>query len=123
MSPYHHDTLIRNKGNATFEQAWTTPVTQPARGVSTCDFDEDGDADIYVSNYRLEPNLLWRNEGKAHEGQGALQFSNVATAYGATGGRAHTIGSAWGDLDNDGHIDLLVANFMHPDSTLYASRE
>ena len=114
MSPYHHDTLIRNKGNATFEQAWTTPVTQPARGVSTCDFDEDGDADIYVSNYRLEPNLLWRNEGKAHEGQGALQFSNVATAYGATGGRAHTIGSAWGDLDNDGHIDLFVANFAHP---------
>jgi len=38
----------------------------------------------------------------------------VAAAYGALGGHGHTIGSAWGDLDNDGHIDLIVGNFAHP---------
>ncbi len=106
MSAYYRDTLLRNKGDGSFEVVWTMG-TQPGRGVTAADFDEDGDLDIYVSNYRLEPNILWLNNGSG-------SFTNVAAAYGALGGHGHTIGSAWGDLDNDGHIDLFVGNFAHP---------
>ena len=33
---------------------------------------------------------------------------------GGLGAWGHTIGSSWGDLDNDGHLDLFVGNFSHP---------
>ena len=83
-----------------------------ARGIAAADYDGDGDTDIYVSNYRLFPNRLWRNDGKG-------TFAEVAAATktsgdGGLGAWGHTIGSSWGDLDNDGHLDLFVGNFSHP---------
>jgi hypothetical protein len=83
-----------------------------ARGITAADFDEDRHLDVYVSNYRLQPNLLWKNDGTG-------KFSEVAKTYGVAGHEklgcyGHTIGSAWGDLDNDGHLDLFVGNFSHP---------
>jgi hypothetical protein len=118
------DAILVNRRDGTFELQWQTPANQllSARGVTAADFDEDGDLDVYVSNYRLQPNLLWRNDGK-------LPLSDVGAEYGVAGnpkdtikymgGReyplcGHTIGSAWGDLDGDGHLDLFVGNFSHP---------
>ena len=39
-------------------------------------------------------------------------MTDVAPSLGVSGG-AHTIGSAWGDMDNDGFLDLFVGNFSH----------
>jgi hypothetical protein len=84
-----------------------------ARGVSACDFDQDGDLDVYVSNYRLQPNLLWLNDGKGEFKEVAGDYGAVATSPGFGGG--HSIGSAWGDFNNDGLIDLFAGNFAHVD--------
>ena len=60
---YQADAIWLNNGDGTFTMAWTEPVTAkgwyfPGRGVTSCDYDEDFDMDIYVSNYRLEGNYL-----------------------------------------------------------------
>jgi hypothetical protein len=85
-----------------------------ARGVTACDFDEDGDLDIYVSNYRLQPNLLWLNRGSGEFQDVAADRNAVATSPGFAGG--HSIGAAWGDFDNDGRFDLFAGNFAHVDN-------
>ena len=106
------DVIYRNQGDGTFKETWRSKGgPQPARGITAADYDEDGDLDVYVSNYRLVPNLLWKNDGKG-------KFTNVAAETGTAGDGGlgawgHTIGSAWGDLDNDGHLDLFVGNFSH----------
>jgi hypothetical protein len=84
-----------------------------ARGVTACDFDQDGDLDIYVSNYRLQPNRLWLNDGSGRFEDVANQRGAVAKSPGFNGG--HSIGAAWGDFDNDGLIDLFAGNFAHVD--------
>ncbi|MAE66896.1 MAG: hypothetical protein CMJ18_21775 [Phycisphaeraceae bacterium] len=97
-----------------------------SRGADWGDFDNDGDQDLYVSNYRLMPNTFMVNRGRG-------TFAKQATARGvagvADGGvepasghykaykyHGHTIGSCWGDLNNDGNLDLFVVNFSHPPS-------
>jgi len=104
------DAILRNSSGTSFTV--TASSTYRARGVTSCDFDKDGDIDVYVSNYRLQPNVLWLNDGKG-------AFTDVATEYGVagdgdSGAWGHTIGSSWGDMNDDGHIDLFVGNFSHP---------
>lgn len=108
------DARYHSSGGAAMTLAWTqTGPVRKARGVTACDFDVDGDTDIYVSNYRLQPNLLWQNDNG--------MLNEVADVYGADGDApeltfyddAHTIGSAWGDFDNDGLFDIFVGNFAH----------
>jgi hypothetical protein len=100
-----------------FEVTWEEPDPQgpekikPGRGVIACDFDQDGDLDIHVSNYWAEKNYLWLNDGEGH-------FADVADARHVNDipdktQQGYTIGSAWGDLDNDGDFDLFEANLSH----------
>lgn len=117
------DAILLNEGDGSFSLAWRSGEEDKlsARGVTAADFDEDGDADVYVSNYRLQPNRLWLNGGElpmrdvaAERGAAGVAKSPIdymGVRYAVSG---HTIGSAWGDLDDDGHLDLFVGNFSHP---------
>ena len=105
--------VLMNEKGKSFSLA-RTQSRYRARGVTACDFDGDGDLDIYVSNYRLQPNLLWVNNGKGGMEDGARAHGVVATSGKFGGG--HSIGSAWGDFNNDGLIDLFAGNFAHRDS-------
>jgi len=82
------------------------------RGVNFGDFDNDLKLDIFVSNYRLTENFLWKNDRTGN-------FTNEARNLGVSGIEidnwwGHTIGSEWGDFDNDGDFDLITANLAHP---------
>ena len=104
--------LLMNEKGKSFRMAWNE-VRYRARGVTACDFDQDGDLDIYVSNYRLQPNVLWRNNGMAQFKDATAETNSIGTSPGFEGG--HSIGAAWGDFDNDGLFDLFVGNFAHVD--------
>ena len=74
-------------------------------GVTAADFDGDGDEDIFVTNLTGEPNSLFRNDGSGN-------FEDVTNMYGL--GQASFpftgFGTLWFDYDNDGLLDLFVAN-------------
>lgn len=106
------DMVLMNDRGRAFKLAWSE-VRFRARGVTACDFDQDGDPDVYVSNYRLQPNVLRLNDGKGTFRDEAAAYNVIATSPGFDGG--HSIGAAWGDFDADGAIDLFAGNFAHQD--------
>ena len=106
------DMLLMNEKGKGFKLVWKD-ARYRARGVTACDFDRDGDLDVYVSNYRLQPNVLWLNDGSGKFQDVAAAQNALAMSRGFRGG--HSIGAAWGDFDNDGWIDLFAGNFAHRD--------
>lgn len=70
-----------------------------ASSVSAADYDDDGDLDLFISNF-FEPDRLLRNEGN-------FVFTDVTTAAGV-GDDGPAMAAVWGDYDNDGWIDLYV---------------
>jgi hypothetical protein len=74
-------------------------------GIASDDYDNDGDEDLFISNIRGETFVLYRNDGHA-------VFEDVRAAAGiaaVTGGMTG-FGTGWFDYDNDGWLDLFVAN-------------
>ena len=81
-------------------------------GVDAADFDGDGRQDLFVANVDQEMFSLYRNDGKEF-------FTDVAAANGIS--QATRLLSGWGlkffDYDNDGAVDLILAN-GHPDDMI-----
>jgi hypothetical protein len=101
--------LYRNKQDGTFED-----VTEKARvsgdwysmGVSVGDFNNDGFADIFLSNYGK--NTLLQNQGDG-------TFSDASQKSGLEGGMECSVGATWLDYDNDGLLDIYVGNYLNFD--------
>jgi len=104
--------ILMNAGGKSFKLVWSD-ARYRTRGATACDFRHLGRLDVYVSNYRLQPNELWLNDGRGDFKDGATDYNAVATSPGFDGG--HSVGACWGDFDNDGEFDLFAGNFAHRD--------
>jgi hypothetical protein len=82
--------------------------TYGAPGVAVLDFDNDGDLDIYVTNGPGTPNSLFQNRLLE---TGQLSFQDVAQAAGAALTDQDSNGVCYGDLENDGDLDLYVTGY------------
>jgi enediyne biosynthesis protein E4 len=95
--------LYRNNGNSTF-----SPITNITTGTTypnPCwvDYDNDGLLDIFVASFNggnPSHSYLYRNQGNGTFAR--VTTNSIASDF------AFTWGGAWGDYDNDGHVDLFV---------------
>lgn len=97
--------LFRNLGNFKFEDVTDKAGLANERwgmGAAVGDFNNDGFADLYVSNYGV--SRLYRNNGNG-------TFTDVAEKLGVAR-KGWSTGASWGDYDNDGRLDLFVPAYV-----------
>jgi enediyne biosynthesis protein E4 len=115
------DRLFRNNGNGTFtdvsRQAGIANPAGKGLGVTFCDFDRDGDTDIYIANDMVR-NFLYKNNGNG-------TFVDVAYAAGVgfdvNGKPQAGMGVDCADVDANGFPDIFVTNFSEELNTLYSN--
>ena len=113
------DRLFRNNGDGTFtDVSRAAGIANPAGkglGLTFCDFDRDGDVDIYIANDTVR-NFLYRNDGHG-------RFVDVAYGAGVgfdpNGKPQAGMGVDCADVDGNGFPDLVVTNFSEELDTLY----
>src|SRR5215831_16562879 len=114
-SPKYKNRLFRNEGHGTF-----TDVTNKAglagsgydNGVTVADYDNDGHPDLFVAG--VHHSSLYHNTGNG-------TFADVTVKSGLDASLNHTdpefgplwaITGVWVDVNNDGLLDLFVANYL-----------
>jgi enediyne biosynthesis protein E4 len=106
------NSLFLNTRDGGFTKITADPlVTQPGNwsGMAWADYDNDGDLDVLLTanGYptATRPLALFRNEGSGRFSKlTADDIGPLATAV------ANSWGCAWGDYDNDGWVDLIIAD-------------
>jgi hypothetical protein len=112
--------LFLNRGHGKFEEIGLESgvafsqdgQARSGMGVDSADFDQDGWQDLFVTNVDQEMYSIYRNR---HDGS----FDDLAGPMGI--GHTTRLMSGWGvkffDFDNDGNVDLFIAN-GHPDDKI-----
>ncbi len=96
--------LYHNEGGGQFREvsdAAGVGGNESSLGCAWGDYDDDGLPDLFVANFG-QPNRLYRNRGDGTFADRAPQAGVDDAGNGA--------GAAWGDYDNDGHLDLYLFN-------------
>jgi hypothetical protein len=104
------DLLLINNGKGVFSKGELPSVSHNGSCVRPCDFDHDGDIDLFVGSrsvpgaYGLSPDqILLENDGKGH-------FKNVTdTRMPGLKNIGMVTDASWSDYDNDGDPDLILA--------------
>jgi hypothetical protein len=78
---------------------------EASMGVDAGDFDADGDEDLFISHDFEETNTIYVNDGNGWFEDRTLVTGLAAPSKGYTG-----FGTAWFDYDNDGWLDIFIAN-------------
>jgi len=105
--------LYHNNHNGTFtEMAVTSGMALTSNGnamaamcISLGDYDNDGYLDLYISDFQLASDHVWHNDGTGF-------FDEVSEIVGVTVPTRNVLsfGGGFFDYDNDGWLDLFIAN-------------
>ena len=106
------DLLLRNDGRGSFTDVTTEAgldEPRPGIGCSVADFDNDGFPDLLLTG--VGEQHLFRNNGKGG-------FEDVTRQAGLDQLKTLCIGAAFVDLDQDGDLDLVIAQYATPEEAL-----
>ncbi len=82
-----------------------------------CDFDFDGDLDVFIARINGDGGLLYENNGIDN---GYVIFEDSTGVNGDIGDHSNISGAGWGDFDLDGDQDLYAARY--PANPFYVNR-
>lgn len=96
--------LFRNDGDEFTDVTGESGLGDTSYGIgcAAADYDNDGDTDLYVSNFG--PDILYRNEGDG-------TFADASYAAGISN-PVWSASAAFFDADNDGFLDIYVSNYV-----------
>ena len=106
------DRLYINRGNGTFYECAEKAGLDDrnwSMAAGAIDYDNDGDEDIFLLNYG--PNKLYRNNGDG-------TYTDIADVVGLKGPEMlngftkWSVGASFWDINRDGRLDVMVANFL-----------
>ena len=106
--PHEHTPTLRvyrNQGDGTFTDVTeATGMTVPlyGMGVAVADYDNDGDADVFISGYLRHAFFVNNGDGTFHE----------STTRVGIGGGTWGAGAAFVDYDRDGWLDLVLSSYV-----------
>ena len=122
--------LYRNLGKGLFEDVATTAGLNTQNryvewGAGLADFDNDGFTDLLYVTGNVYPEIERAFAAYPHRGPRVLfrnrdgvRFDEVTAVSGATAVAHSSRGAAFGDVDNDGDVDVLIMNMNEPPSLL-----
>lgn len=116
--PAEYGVLYRNDGDGTFTDVTAAVGMSDTHGktlaVGWCDYDDDGDSDLYLANDGVAGDLFSNDRGR---------FTNVGlisgTAFGLNDAPQAGMCVDWADYDRDERFDLVVTAFSDEPYSLY----
>jgi len=109
LDPPPRNGLYRGLGDGRFVDATDgagVGDTRYSLGVAVGDYDNDGDPDLFITNFGAD--ALYRNNGDGT----FTEVTDEAGVADAAGGGKIGAGACWLDMDGDGDLDLFSANYV-----------
>ncbi len=107
--------LYHNSGDGTFTSITNSPIVDKgiySHSAAWGDYNKDGHLDLVVSDFHATHfNFLFKGDGEG----GFIEDNSSVVSQSATS----AVGLAWADYDNDGDLDLFIANTNNENNQLF----